>query len=162
MVPPGIIGPFSASKRERQPKRAPPFVISSIDGNLQIHFVNNSCRFCGHFHPGRDKAALDGVSDRANIRPGCTIKWHRFMISLASALVSAEAIPCRLYAGRTSTPICHISSQSAEQAAKPTSVFPSYAPTPSTSNCFRSLQSALLHSGRYNGSKSSCFNMRVW
>ena len=51
--------------------------------------------------------------------------------------------------------------KSAEQAASPTSVLPSYAPTPSTSRFFRSSQSALLHSGRYKSAKASCVNTRV-
>lgn len=43
---------------------------------LQIHFINNTCRFCGHFYPSRNKAALNSVSNRPDIRPCRTIKRH--------------------------------------------------------------------------------------
>ena len=98
---------------------------------------------------------------------------HFFIIAYSLQLGSTDSfrqqylwvlrslIPWCLYFGRTSTPICHISLQSAEQAANPTNVFPSYAPTPSRSKCLRFLQSALLHSCKYNSPKSSCSNIRV-
>ena len=44
------------------------------------------------------------------------------IISIARLLVSDEAIPILRYSGKTSTPICHILSQSAEHAARPTSL----------------------------------------
>ena len=78
--------------------------------------------------------------------------WYDFQRGFFSFDVMAEAIPLLLYSGRTSTPICHISLASAEQPANPISSFPSYAPTPSTSNSFRSLHKAFDHLGRYSSS----------
>lgn len=63
-------------------------------------------------------------------------------------------MPFLLYSGNILTPIYHIVSQSAEQAANPTSLPLSYAPRPRTSSSLRSSHKALLQSSVYRFTKS--------
>lgn len=112
---------------------------------LLIHFINYIFMLCCHFYPCWDESALNGISHRSDIRPCRTIKRH--------------LIPFLRYFCSTSTPICHMVLQSAEQPASPISFPSAYAPTPRISKFFLSSHSALLHSALYKLSKSGC---RKW